>query len=214
MEDGTKEGRFIVFEGGERTGKSTQIKILAERLTKAGIDIVLTKEPGGSSRGAEIREKLLYGKCTSAQELSLFLEDRALHFKELIAPALKEGKWVLCDRNAPSTVAYQGYGRGMDVKEIKRLNSKVMRGRNFDLVVLLDMDPEKALSRAEKETRFDKEKLEFHKRVRRGFLEQWMEDKRSGKRPVWFFVGASQSPEEVAYIIWKEVGRRFLTEGG
>jgi len=206
-----EKGKLIVFEGGERVGKSTQIKILANKLREAGIDVVLTREPGGSRKGKEIREELLFGECTPERELELFLEDRTLHFEELIIPALEDGKWVLCDRNAPASVAYQGYARGLDIEMIKKLNEKAMQGTDFDLVILLDMDPEDALERTEKETRFDKEKLAFHKRIRRGYLEQWMEDKRNGKkRPVWFYVGAAQSPQAVASIIWQEIRRRFL----
>ncbi len=198
------KGNLIDFEGGDRTGKSTQIKILAERLRAAGIDVVLTKEPGGSSKGKEIRHELLFGNPSPERELKLFIEDRVLHFRELIIPAVKEGKWVLCDRNGPSTVAYQGYGRGMDIEMIKKLNAEAMQGQDFDMVILLDMDPEKALKRTKKENRFDEEAPKFLRRVRDGFLEQWKGSK------TWFCVGANQSEEEVADIIWREIQRRFL----
>ncbi|MBU1178776.1 dTMP kinase [Patescibacteria group bacterium] len=207
-----EKGKLIIFEGVEKAGKSTQIKTLTRRLASAGINVVLTKEPGGSSRGAEIRQELLFGKPSPTRELELFLEDRSLHFSEKIIPALNAGSWVLCDRCSGSTLAYQGDGRGLDIARIKELDEIARHGQDFDLVILLDMDPVESMRRAEKETRFEKEDKEFHERVRRGYLDRWIEDKKRGKKSVWFCLDASGSEDEVAETIWLEVKRRFLNK--
>lgn len=174
---------FITFEGIEGTGKSTQIKLLAEAFAKRGLESVITRQPGGSSLGAELRAMLLSSantQITSQAELFLYLADRAQHIVEVVKPALEEGKAVLCDRFADSTVAYQGYGRGLDPKLLHALNEVAVNGCWPDLTILLDIDPETGLRRAvsrnmrqgtcASEGRFEAESLDFHTRVREGYL--------------------------------------------
>lgn len=165
------KGVFIDFEGGEKTGKSTQVKRAAEYLRRAGFKVVETREPGGGD--PEIRKKLLDtgGKLTPEEELDLFCMDRRLHVQNIIKPALKEGKIVLCDRFEPSTVAYQGYGRGIDLDLIWRKSEKARQGIWPDMIIFFDGNPEVLLRREIGTTRFDNENLDFHIRVRRGFLE-------------------------------------------
>lgn len=174
---------FITFEGIEGTGKSTQIKLLADAFQKRGQESVITRQPGGSSLGAELRAMLLSSantQITSQAELFLYLADRAQHIAEVVRPAVEAGKAVLCDRFADSTVAYQGYGRGLDPKLLHTLNEVAVNGCWPDLTVLLDIDPETGLRRAvsrnmrqgtcASEGRFEAESLDFHTRVREGYL--------------------------------------------
>lgn len=198
------EGKLIVFEGGEKAGKSTQIKILAERLKESGVGALVTKEPGGTEEGKEIRQKLLYGNLPPKQELNLFIEDRTIHFGKLVLPALARGDWVLCDRSSPSTMAYQHYGRGMNLENIRERDRRARQGRDFDLIILLDMEPQKAMARTERETRFEKENWEFHDKVRQGYLEQ-----ANNIPEQWLVLDASESVENVSEKIWQEIQKRF-----
>lgn len=171
-----KRGIFIDFEGGEKVGKTTQIKRAEEYLRGLGYTVVVTREPGGGD--PTIRQKLLRtkGVLTPEQELGLFCKDRRLHVENVIRPALEAGAIVLCDRFEPSSIAYQGYGRGLSIKLICE-KSREARGDTFpDVIFHLDADPEIVQSREEATTRFDKEALEFHRRVREGFLAQEKED--------------------------------------
>jgi len=176
--------QFITFEGGDGTGKSTQLQALEKYLLGRGKSCLLTREPGGTSLGKLIRQVLLEvdkQPIASATELFLYLADRAQHMQEVIAPALAQGKIVLCDRHTDSTLAYQGFGRGIDVGLLRRLNDMASRGIRPDLTILFDCPVEIALSRttarqlpkgvAHREDRFEREELEFHERVRAGFLE-------------------------------------------
>jgi dTMP kinase len=175
--------RFITFEGGDGSGKTTQLKALESYLTARGKSCLSTREPGGTSVGKLLRKVLLeVGKqqITSATELFLYLADRAQHIHEVIIPALEQGKIVLCDRYIDSTLAYQGYGRGIDLQLLRRLNDMASQGIRPDLTLLLDCPVEIGLSRSaqrsqmgagQSEDRFEREKLEFHERIRAGFLE-------------------------------------------
>lgn len=176
--------RFITFEGGDGSGKTTQLKTLENYLSERGKPCQSTCEPGGTSLGKFLRKVLLETgnqRITSATELLLYLADRAQHIHEVIAPALKQGKIVLCDRHTDSTLAYQGYGRGIDLQLLRRLNELVSQGIKPDLTLLLDCPVEIGLSRTAQrrsqtgagqgEDRFEQETLEFHERVRAGFLE-------------------------------------------
>jgi dTMP kinase len=177
--------RFITFEGGDGTGKSTQLKALESHLKAQGRSCVITREPGGTSLGKLIRQVLLeVGKqpITSPAELFLYLADRAQHVQDVILPAIDAGKVVLCDRYTDSTLAYQGYGRGIDLKLLRQLNEVADRRVEPDLTLLLDCAVELGLSRTARrqlkaragegrEDRFERERLEFHQRVREGFLE-------------------------------------------
>ena len=176
--------RFITFEGGDGSGKTTQLKALESYLTARGKSCVSTRGPGGTSVGRLLRRVLLEvskRRITSATELFLYLADRAQHIHEVIIPALEQGKIVLCDRHTDSTLAYQGYGRGIDLQLLRRLNDMASQGIKPDLTLLLDCPVEIGLSRTtqrrsqtaagQSEDRFEREKLDFHERIRAGFLE-------------------------------------------
>ncbi len=197
--------RFIVFEGGEKVGKTTQLARAKDYLQAQGYTVVLTHEPGGGD--SAIREKLLDKKGVLApeEELDLFCQDRALHITNVILPALERGAIVLCDRFEPSTIAYQGYGRGIDLELIKNKSAAARGGILPDLIVLLDANPEVVLSREEATSRFDAEKLEFHQRVREGFLTQAREDPEH-----WRIVDATQLIENVWHQIKKHLSNFLL----
>jgi dTMP kinase len=167
-------GAFITFEGIEGSGKTTQIKLLAEYFASKGLDVVLTKEPGGTRIGTKIRSLILdpETKFTAKNtEVLLFYADRLEHVETVIKPALAEGKTVLCDRYIDSTTAYQIYGREVDPDFIKTLNTliQLMPVKT----ILLDMSPEEGLSRAKirgQLDRFEQEEINFHRRLREGYL--------------------------------------------
>jgi len=173
---------FITFEGIEGSGKTTQIRLLAERLSGAGRSVVATREPGGCPIADAIRQILLHpgnNALVPRAELLLYAAARAQHVDEIIQPALREGKIVLCDRFTDATTAYQGYGRSLDLEMIDRLNRLATDGLFPDLTILLDMSAEEGLRRAKRrnveqdlgdEDRFEQESLSFHRRVRQGYL--------------------------------------------
>ncbi|MGE5892845.1 MAG: dTMP kinase [bacterium] len=170
-----KKGIFITFEGIEGSGKSTQISRLSGFLEDSGIEYTRTVEPGGTLIGDEIRKILLsveHNGMTSLTELLLYAASRAQHVGEVIKPALDRGRVVVCDRFTDSTMAYQGYGRGIDRELISLLNA-ICTGKTFpDLTILLDLDVETGLSRnrsAEKIDRLELEAADFHRRVREGY---------------------------------------------
>lgn len=177
------EGVFITFEGVEGSGKTTQIKLLAEYLKNKGRDVVLTREPGGTPIGDKIRAILLdsaHSKMTPITELLLYSAGRNQHIAEVIRPALDLGKVVLCDRYADATTAYQGAAREIDPKIIKELHAIATGGLMPKLTILLDCGAREGLRRARSrnesagmskfEGRFEDEEIEFHKRVRDGYL--------------------------------------------
>jgi dTMP kinase len=176
--------RFITFEGGDGSGKTTQLKTLESYLIARGKSCLSTREPGGTSLGELIRQVLLEVSkqpITSPTELFLYLADRAQHIHEVIIPALEQGKIVLCDRHTDSTLAYQGYGRGIDLGLLRSLNDIASQGIKPDLTLLFDCPVGIGLFRTARrqshtasgrnEDRFEREKIEFHERVRAGFLE-------------------------------------------
>ncbi len=209
---------FLTLEGVEGSGKSTLARLLAERAATEGIPLLRTREPGGCGLGLRIRPLLLDASTGPAAlcdraELFLFLADRAQHVAEIIRPALAEGIWVLCDRYADSTIAYQGYGRGLnagdagDMDWLERLNDFATGGLWPDVTLLLDLPPEEGLKRAlarnraegleEAEGRFEAETLAFHARIREGFLA------RAAAQPGRFHVlNALLPPEELAAEAW------------
>ncbi|SMO63399.1 dTMP kinase [Balnearium lithotrophicum] len=167
---------FITFEGIEGCGKSTQSKLLFEELIDRGFSVVLTREPGGTEASEEIRRIILKKweeRFTPFAELSLYEAARSLHVENLIRPSLNEGAVVICDRFTDSTVAYQGYGRGLSLELIERLNLEATGGLRPDLTFLLDLPVEAAFKRLERKSldRMESEERSFHERVREGFLE-------------------------------------------
>ena len=171
---GMKKGLFITFEGGDGCGKTTQIELLNKYLQTKGFETLLTREPGAKGLGTKLREILLNydGEVSLTCESFLFLADRAQHVDCIIKPALKDGKIILCDRHTDSTVAYQGYGRGLDIERINLLNNIATSGLKPDLTIVLDVDVETSMQRVGKEKdRMESAGIEFFKRVRNGFLE-------------------------------------------
>ena len=175
---------FITFEGIEGSGKGSVIATVAEYLRAAGREALLTREPGGCRLGRALRTQLLDMRnagITPEAELFLYLADRAQHVHEIIVPALRAGKVVICDRYSDSTLAYQGYGRGRDAALLRSLNDVAAKGLKPDLTLLLDLPAAEGLARArarnilenkvESEGRFEAEDLAFHCLVREGFLE-------------------------------------------
>jgi dTMP kinase len=189
--------RFISLEGIEGSGKSTQARLLKEFLVDRGIDTVQTVEPGGTGIGEQIRNILLEpgNHMDSMTELLLYFASRAQHVKEVIVPALEAGKVVITDRFSDSTVAYQGYARGLDMNVIESLDRIVTGECRPSLTILLDLDVEDGIRRnrrAGKKDRFELEEVEFHRRVREGFLKIAEQDI---KRVT--MVDASGTPEDV-----------------
>jgi dTMP kinase len=173
---------FITFEGVEGSGKTTQIQRLKKYLSQKGIPCKITREPGGCPIGEKVRKILLnpnHCEMVPISELLLYEAARAQHVKEIIEPFLKKGGIVLCDRFRDATLAYQGYGRKIDLKWIERLNRLSSQGIKPDVTFLLDCPSDLGLKRAlhrnrtlkqEKEERFEKEKIQFHREVRKGYL--------------------------------------------
>ena len=174
MSEGPANGRLIVFEGPEGAGKSTQIARLAARLRAGGHDPVVTREPGGTPAGDRIRSVLLDPdlRVDATTEFLLYAAARAQHVAEVIGPALADGRVVLSDRFAAASVAYQGYGRGLDLDWIHDVNARVTAGLRPDLIVLLDLEPSVGLTRVAARglpDRLEVAELAFHLRVRDGF---------------------------------------------
>lgn len=168
------KGLFITFEGIDGCGKSTQLNLLADYLKAKEFETVVTREPGAIGLGEKLREILLNydGEVSSNCEAFLFLADRAQHIDTLVKPAIEAGKIVLCDRHTDSTVAYQGYGRGVDLEQIKMLNKLATSGLTPNLTFVFDVDLETSQSRVGKnKDRMESAGLEFHQRVKEGFLE-------------------------------------------
>lgn len=194
---------FIVFEGGEGSGKSTQAKTLHKRLQNEGIPATLTHEPGGTALGEKICRLLKSdnaGKKSATTELLLFNSSRAQLVEDLIRPSLKRGEVVVCDRYIYSTIAYQGYGRRLSLEVISKINQVATGDLSPDLVILLDITPERGLQRlgrGEKDS-FEQESLAFHRRVRQGYFKMAMADPDR-----WLVVDATRPRRQVADIIWK-----------
>lgn len=175
---------FVTFEGIEGAGKSTIMGMVSQQMRDRGNTPVLTREPGGSQLGRRLRALLLdcrQEQITMQAELCLFLADRAQHLADVVLPALQAGQNVLCDRYVDSTIAYQGYGRGMDVAKLRAMNMIACDSKMPDITILLDLPVQKGICRAGRrnqaegtvisEGRFDAESLDFHERVRNGYLE-------------------------------------------
>jgi dTMP kinase len=211
--------RFITFEGGDGSGKTTQVQAVESYLRDLHRSCVATREPGGTALGKLIRKVLLEvddNEIGQSTELFLYLADRAQHVKEIIAPALNSGQIVLCDRFSDSTLAYQGYGRGIDLNWLRRLNDSATEGVRPDLSFLFDCPVDVGLARAARrgvqlpsdrpqEDRFEREKFEFHEKIRNGFLEL------AHSEPERFrIIDASCSIAEVAKQIREIIDREVL----
>ena len=169
-----QKGLFITFEGTDGCGKSTQLNLLNEYLIDKGYKTLVTREPGAKGLGEKLREILLHydGIVSSQCESFLFLADRAQHIDTIVKPAVESGTIVLCDRHIDSTVAYQGYGRGLDLNRIKILNDIATGGMKPDLTFVFDIDVETSMRRVGNEKdRMESAGIEFFNRVRNGFLE-------------------------------------------
>lgn len=204
----TKQGKFITFEGGEGVGKSTQVKILADKLSETGIDVVLTREPGGSDGAEEIRALLVKGgtdKWQPMTEALLHNAARAEHLEKTVKPALNAGKWVISDRYADSTMAYQGYGQGVEIETLLDLH-KISTGDFWpDLTIVLDGNElSRAKSREEdnidKEDRYERMGDDFHHKLQESFLD--IANKNPDRCKV---VSANGTINEVAERVWNVV---------
>ncbi len=168
------KGLFITFEGADGCGKTTQMNLLAEYLKEEGYEVVITREPGAKGLGEKVRDILLNynGPVSDRCESFLFLADRAQNIDVIVIPAINDGKIVLCDRHIDSTVAYQGYGRGLDIERINMLNNIATNGIKPDLTIVFDIDVKTSMQRVGKEKdRMESAGIEFHNRVRTGYLE-------------------------------------------
>jgi dTMP kinase len=213
------KGTFITFEGIEGSGKSTQIVLLANYLTARGVQHVLTREPGGTLIGNQIRKILLdpaNSALDPAAELLLYAASRAQHLREIIMPALAGGAIVLCDRFSDATLAYQGYGRGLDIEMIRELDRIVTAGMRPDLTLLFDIDAASGIARArgrnnshglEAEARFENEELAFHERVKQGYLALVVQE------PERFQVLDASSPVEATQAKVREIVEERLRIG-
>jgi len=196
---------FIVFEGGEGCGKSTQTRALHRRLSKDGFGAIMTREPGGTKLGERVRHHLKRTNETRISplaELFLIATARAQLVSEIIRPELEKGKTVICDRFTPSTLAYQGYGRGLDIDAVRDVNDIATDGMSPDLIVLLDMPVEVGLGRkkSKERDRFESESLAFHTRVRRGYL-----DLANADPERWLVVDGRLPRKAIEENIWERV---------
>lgn len=212
----TERGRFITLEGGEGTGKSTQTKCLSEKLRALGVDVITTREPGGAP-GAEAIRTLLVERggvqWTPLTEAFLHSAARVEHLTATVRPALADGVWVISDRFADSTLAYQGYGLGLSKSVVAALTRLATAGLKPDLTLILDLSVEVGLHRAghrmstgaaPNEDRYERMDIGFHARLRRGFRAIAKAEPRRCR-----VVDASGSIDDVAALIWREVAGRF-----
>jgi len=196
-------GFFVTFEGGEGSGKSTQAELLAARLRGAAREVAVLREPGGTPLGEELRQTLLHrrGGMTTQAEMLLFLAARAELVEAVIRPALNAGGVVVCDRFSDSTLAYQGYGRGLDLGSVRTLNRWATGGLEPDFTVLLDVpiDIGRGRKHGDDDT-FQREGDAFHARVREGYL--FLAASEPGR---WLVVDGTQAPEAIAERVWERV---------
>ena len=203
---------FITFEGGEGSGKSYHSRTLYRKLAGLRIPVVLIHEPGGTLLGNRIR-RLLKQSCETPisplTELMLFNASRSQLVNDIILPDLKEGKVVICDRFTDSTLAYQSYGRGLDITSVETINQIASQGIKPHLTFLLDISPEIGLSRkqAGANDRFEREIIYFHRKVREGFLKIASEDSLR-----WRIIDATLSRNEVSRLIWDDVSQLLAAD--
>ncbi len=206
---GTLRQMFITFEGPEGAGKSTTLAAIAQRLREMNFEVVTTREPGAGDFGKKIREILLHGDDLDAKaELLLFLADRSNHVAKLIRPALESGAIVLCDRYADSTQVYQAYARGLDEDFVRQGNRFATGGLLPDLTLLFDIEPAAGLARIQSKDRMDSLPIEFHQKVRAGFL---LEATSQPER--WRILDASASSDEVLESAWALIQATLAAKG-
>lgn len=195
------QGCFIVLEGADATGKSTQARLLGERLQSFGRTAFVTREPGGSDRGEKIRELLLHDHAhlDARAELMLMLADRAQHVSEVIRPRLEAGEIVVCDRYTPSSLVYQGIARGFGVETVEQMSAFATGGLQPDLVVVLDLPDDMAVMRRDEDgDRMEQAGREFHQAVRDGY-------RMLAPLYEWPVVDASGTIDQVADLVWAHV---------
>jgi dTMP kinase len=199
--------KFITFEGGEGGGKSTQLRLLAEALRAAGESVVSTREPGGAPGAEEIRRLLVEGepgRWPPDAEALLHFAARAEHLSKVIRPALEAGQWVLCDRFADSTLAYQGYGLALDLAWLQELRSRIVGKTEPGLTLILDLPVEIGLGRAQAHQRYERMGRAFHERLHTGFLAIAQEEPERCT-----VIDATRSIEAVAADVRAAVAKRF-----
>lgn len=189
-------GLFITFEGPEGAGKSTQVTLLVEWLRARGLEAYTTREPGGTPLGLEIRRLLLSQDMSAEAEYLLYSADRAEHVRKVVLPALEEGKIVISDRHLDSSLAYQGYGRGLPLDWLRQVAAGAVGSLRPHRTILLDLPPEAGLARLEQHDRLEQEHLEFHQRVRGGYLQL-----ARGEPARYLVVDATQSQQAVQAAI-------------
>ena len=202
--------RFISFEGGEGSGKSTQIKLLAKRLAKYG-EVITTREPGGTIEAEIIRNLLVKGKknkWSGIVETLLLYAARKDHIDKIIDPSLKKNKWVLCDRFKESTLVYQGYAKNVDIDLIKKLDKIITNNLTPGLTFILDIDPIIGLKRSKRksntETRYENMSLGFHNKIRKAFRTIAKSNKKK-----FILINANQDINLIQDIVWNEVLNRI-----
>jgi len=207
---GRTRGCFVTLEGGEGAGKSTQIAALARLAAGAGVEVVTCREPGGTPLGERLRAALFAtgeGETSPAPaaELLVFTAARAQLVAEVIRPALERGALVICDRFADSTLAYQHYGRGLDRSMVEAANAAATQGLVPDLTLLLDLAPEQGFQRGERGLDYlEREDVEFHRRVRRGFLEL-----AAAEPERWLVLDATRPEMQITHAAWQRIHARL-----
>ncbi|EKD81748.1 MAG: hypothetical protein ACD_39C01659G0005 [uncultured bacterium] len=211
------KGSFITFEGPEGSGKTTQIALLRDFLTNRGFEVITTREPGGTSAGDRIRSVLLGNEIGSLEpetELFLMLAQRTEHLRKVIQPAVNQGKMVLCDRYFDSSMAYQGYARGLDPQKIREIHAQFLPGFLPECTVLLQIAPEQGLERArhggrKQHDRIESEDLDFHRRVYEGY------NSLARQEPERFvLVQADGDPLQISKKIIEGLEKRISIPGG
>ena len=205
---------FITFEGGEGSGKSYQTRLLYQKLKEINIPVLLTQEPGGTSIGEHINRQIKWSQqhdISPLSELLLFNASRSQLVSKVIKPALEVGEVVLCDRFSDSTIAYQGYGRGLDLNTVKAVNDLATQGLKPDLTIFLEVPSAQGLSRksANRRDRFEQEDIDFHHRVLKGYHKLAVAEPSR-----WLVVDGTRSKEEVAHDIWGHINRLLSERQG
>lgn len=207
------QGVFITFEGGEGSGKSTQVELLGRALGGIGVEVTITREPGGAPAAEDIRALLVEGdadRWTPASEALLNYAARAEHLRKTIRPALDAGNWVLCDRFSDSTMAYQGYGHGLGRDWVSALHKLVVGDLQPDFALILDIPVETGLKRAAARggvDRYERMDVQFHERLRAGFLD--IAERHPERCAV---IDATRSIDEIQAAVRRVVGERFEVE--